>query len=137
MNKKAKILSVLLTIAAILVVSLALKTKPVKQFEKKDEARKEKVDMEKLRQNYKEKIKIIFAEYLALSESKDLSVEQLETVKNKLMELIVSPELRDLHIDLLFAIVKSQDFLTSGNESDKADSQKRINRIKENYSWIN
>lgn len=137
MNKKFKILAILLVVAAALIIALTLKTKPVKNVGEKSAVKKEKVDMEKLRQDYKAKIKDIFAEYLSLAEAENSTVEELEAVKSKLMALTVPPELRDLHVDLLFAIVKRQDFMASGNETDEAESQKRSDKIKADYNWIN
>ena len=133
MDKKFKILLVLLAIAISVVLYLIVSTKPV-NHSGVDEVKK--VDLVKLEKEYKEDVVDIFNDYSALIQGDEWSVRQLEEIKNRLLDLKVPTSLKDLHLNFVLAVVKMESYLQSNEEKDRIDSETLINDLEEDFDWL-
>ncbi len=145
MIKQIKILLVLFVIAIAAILYLIIASKPVNNLNGKDDkiqqaktqqARQE-VDLDQLKNDYKQKFKEVFDSYLSITQSTPFSIEEIYQIKNQLLDLKVPTEFKDLHIDFLFVITKMENFLETNNIVEKENSQELINKIKDNYNWLN
>jgi hypothetical protein len=137
MTKKIKILLVLSVVAISAVLYLIITSKPVNNNGKQANKEQVKVDLKKLEEEYKAGTKNILTDYSALLLSDNLSLEIVETDKNKLLGLKVPAEFKDLHLNFVLAVSKMEDYLKNGKDEDKAASQRMISEIKANYVWLN
>lgn len=137
MTKQIKFLLVLLVIAISAVSYLIVTSKPVNNIGKQTNKSQEKVDLKKLEEEYKTGTKNILTDYSALLESNNLNLEIVEADKNKLLDLKVPGQFKDLHLNFVLAVSKMEDYLKNGKEEDKADSQRMISEIKADYVWLN
>jgi hypothetical protein len=145
MSKQMKILSVLLIIAVLLVLYLIITAKPIARIQEKGDTQapfnslqaEDEIDLERLAKDYQEKVQMIFADFLLLAQDLEgTSVNQVESIKNQLLELRVPTQFKDLHLDLVLTINKMEEFLLNGNSEDKFFSQEMIEKIKESYDWL-
>ena len=93
--------------------------------------------MGKLESDYKAEAKSILDGYSQLSNNNGIDINEVKQVKNNFLALKVPTKFKDLHLDLVLAMVKMENFLTSGANEEKIASQQIVSRIKANYAWIN
>ena len=175
MSKTFKILILLISIAFLLVFYLVMSSQIITM--KPDEtaqapikkepvaAKAEKIDLQKLEENYKNRVKPIFKEFdelindfwPALSTSADSGIEttggkevaatvsgakedqvleKISELKISLMELTVPEELRDLHLGLVLSFSEIKNSIENNLEKDKEDGLALIKQIKAEYKWI-
>ena len=137
MSKKEKILLFLLimVLAAFLYLIITSESDVIKN---KEAVNLEKDDnyLEELRSNYKQKASEILSGYLELSEASNFNIEQINNIRNELLDLKVPAEYKDLHLSLILAINKMEDYLLTGVEQIKTESWQIINRARANYKWL-
>lgn len=131
-----KIIILLLIIALALAVYFIYNKKPAEEIGNKI-GKIEKIDPEKLENNYKAEVKLVFARFLVLAGRDDLSVLELRQVRDELLELKVPTKFKDLHLGFALAISRLENFLSGGDEKEKEISQDIIKKIKQDYDWIN
>lgn len=131
-----KIIILLLVAVLALAVYFIYNKKPVGEIGNKIE-KIEKVDTEKLENNYKAEVKLIFARFLVLAGRDDLSVLELRQVRDELLELKVPTKFKDLHLGFALAISRLENFLSGGDDKEKEISRDIIKKIKQDYDWIN
>jgi len=91
---------------------------------------------EALKSEYENNSSAIFSEYLELINSPTVAAEEVYAVKQKFLDLKVPVEYKNLHLNLVLALVKMENYLRAGQESDKLESQQLISRAAVNYSWL-
>lgn len=97
-----------------------------------------KIDLGLLEKNYKTQTKVILANYLRLAQDEEsLNIEQVRQTREQLLALKVPTQFKDLHLNLVLALTKMEDFLTGGDREKKIASQQLINEAKANYIWLN
>ena len=137
MSKKEKILLFLLimVLAAFLYLIITSESDVIKN---KEAVNLEKDDnyLEELRSNYKQKASEILSGYLELSEASNFNIEQINNIRNELLDLKVPAEYKDLHLSLILAINKMENYLLTGVEQIKIESWQIINRARANYKWL-
>lgn len=136
MSKKAKILILLSVIFFLLILYLLITAEPVKKMDLTDN-KFNTSQLERLTNNYQEQAGVIIANYLKLLKDDSYNLDQVKQIKDKLLELKVPTIFKNLHIDLVLALTKMENFLLEGKEPDKIESQRIINQIKADYSWLN
>lgn len=142
MNKKEKILLILVIAALTVALYLIATSSPVnntKQSAPDNQAGEEGqgIDLVKLEEDYEKEVKSIFADYLRLTAEADLDGARVKQIKNKLLALRTPTKFKDLHLNLVLAMVKMEDFFISGAAEEKVASQRLLSEIKANYIWIN
>lgn len=119
MSKKLKILVVLLIIILALFLYLALTSQPLDGGKVvKVNSQSDKIK-EKLVSDYKIKANGILADYWQLAEKKDAPAEEGEYLKNRLLELKVPADFKELHLNLVMALTKLEDYFKNGDEKEK------------------
>lgn len=96
-----------------------------------------KVDLVKLESEYKARTIVSLNGYLDLVQEQKLNREALEKIKNELLSIKVPTQFKDLHIDLVMAMVKMDNFLQDGKNDDKKISEEIIAKVKKTYPWLN
>lgn len=137
MSKKLKILVVLLVIILALFFYLVLTSQSLNGGEAvKGENESQKIK-EKLVSDYKNSANRILTDYWQLSQGKDVSAEEGEYLKNRLLELKVPADFKELHLNLVMALVKLENYWQTGDEGEKSESERLVNQAKLNYDWLN
>jgi len=98
---------------------------------------KNPVDLARLENNYKKNAKLIFNDFIQLTDGKDITLEQIKQIKARLLDLKVPADYKEFHIKLLLAIVKMENYLDNKNSTDKEESRKIISQTKLANPWIN
>lgn len=137
MGKQTKILLGLFIVALIIVLSWLLFFKPVKPVSGPAKNNIAQVDLKKLEEEYRVETKNILTDYSALLEANNLSIDKVEADKNKLLDLKVPVQFKDLHLNFVLAVSKMEDFLKNGKSEDRDASRRMISEIKTNYIWLN
>ncbi|MBI4812438.1 hypothetical protein HY798_03310 [Candidatus Falkowbacteria bacterium] len=139
MTKKEKILLILFILAFALSLYLAATSKPIadKRGRESGGALKEKVDLEKMENDYKKDAKLILDDYSRLAVAPNANIGEVEQMENKLLSLTVPAKFKDLHLNLVLAMTKMENFLRTGDAEEKTTSQQMIGQIKTDYDWIN
>ncbi|MDD5290827.1 MAG: hypothetical protein PHZ04_01800 [Patescibacteria group bacterium] len=136
MSKKLKILIVLLVIILALFLYLVLTSRPldggagVKANNQANEIK------EKLISDYKNNASRILTDYWQLAEGKDIPVEEGEYLKNRLLELKVPADFKELHLNLVMALTKLNNYLENGDEEEKEESEQMVNQSASEYDWL-
>jgi hypothetical protein len=167
MSNKAKILILLILLSFSTIFLLIFSSKPIKisDIPSNKNQKIKTVDLVKLESNYKDDVKKILIEYeqsigssseklistssindirtAGASENKTQSEEdksaKIAELKNKLLKLTVPPvsALMDLHVKLVLAFSKMENYLTSNNIKEYKESTESIKLAKNNYQWLN
>ncbi len=147
-SMRAKILFILLSVSFLLFLYLVISSRPIgykitmerqesiDTFDKTDQ-NLIKVDKKEQEQNYKQEVKPIFSQCEQLLNQEEISVEQIAPIKSNALDLIVPTEYKDLHLNLLLAITKLENFFKEGEDEEKLAYQQIINQLKERYDWLN
>jgi len=94
------------------------------------------VSADELRDNYKEGTRGILSQYLKIISGDEITVEQIENIRNQLLDLKVPTEFKDLHLNLVLALTKMETYLEKGDIDEKINSQQLISQAKANYKWL-
>src|SRR3989339_1654913 len=145
---KKTILSIcllILSLSLILYLIFSLKRVTVETgsdggAETKNTAVTDKVDLKKLEAGYKTQVKFVINEYEALigttTEPADGTADKIMELRNKLTDLSVPLELKNLHIDLVLAFSRMENYFRGGNEEDKDFSDDLLERAKNDHEWL-
>ena len=96
------------------------------------------VDMGLLAKAYKTEVKVILNNYLRQTQDKSiLTAEYAEQIKSQLLNLKMPTKFKDLHLNLVLALDKMEDYLIDGCEEKLQASQELVNQAKEEYEWLN
>ena len=137
MTKKNKIILIFFIFAFFLVLYLVVTSEKTDKNKQYAGQKIQKVDLGKLESDYKAEAKSILDGYSQLSNNNGIDINEVKQVKNNFLALKVPTKFKDLHLDLVLAMVKMENFLTSGANEEKIASQQIVSRIKANYAWIN
>lgn len=105
-------------------------------FLNREMMKNESVDSKKMEEAYKEEASRIVSEYFNLTESREYTSEPVDKIKQKLLDLTVPAEFKDLHLNLVLAMSQMEIFLDSGREEAKIASQELMTEAKANYGWL-
>jgi hypothetical protein len=89
-------------------------------------------------EGYRSKVKEIFNAYEELSRNNNLTAANIAEIKDKLIDFKGLPaKFKDLHINFVLAMDRAQDYLKAKDQQARDASQKIINQLKADYSWLN
>ncbi len=139
MSKNAKILIILLAVVVLAAIYLLFNLHSLARNKQEGAkvAQTSAVDLKKMETDYKARSKTILADYEKLAEEPDVKEAQIQGAKSRLLDLKVPTQFKDLHINLVLAMVKMEDFLKTGDANEKIASQQMINQAKASYGWLN
>jgi len=135
MNKKLKVLFLLLAVLLLLVLYLILTSESAREESRPAPAKNEAAVQ--LENNYTTKAKELFNDYSKMVQADSFTLEGLAALKNKILDLKVPTKFKELHINLVLALTKMENYLNSRNEQEKIFSQQMVNQLKADYSWLN
>lgn len=135
MTNKAKILTALLIISLSVVVYLV--TRPKIEQKKEVQKKEEKIDLFHLEQAYKSQTKLILANYLRLAQDETLALDIVGRTKDQLLNLKVPAQFKDLHLSLVLALDKMENYINNGDQAEKQKSFELIDKAKKDYDWLN
>lgn len=97
-----------------------------------------KVDLGLLEANYKIKTKLIFDNYQRLTQDPEsATVDQIRLTREQLLDLKVPAKFKQLHLDLVMAMSKMEDYINNGDGQKLLDSRQLVAAIKTNNAWLN
>jgi len=137
MSKKLKILIVLSVIILALFLYLVLTSRPLdggagaKAINQPDKTK------EKLVSDYKSGVNKFLADYWRVIEEKDISIEEGQRLKSRLLELKVPADFKELHLSLAMALTKLEDYLKNEDENGKEESRQMVGQATTSYDWLN
>jgi len=137
MSKKLKILIVLSVIILALFLYLVLTSRPLDGGAGANVDNQADEIREKLVSDYKNSVSRILTDYWQLVQGKDIPAEEGEYLKNRLLELKVPADFKELHLNLVMALVKLEDYLKNGDEKKKEESGQLVNQASSDYDWLN
>lgn len=144
MTNKAKFFIFFIIILLIVAVYLAVISKTAKQDQPEeknganiDNAVDAMLNLDLLKKSYKAETKVILANYLRIAQDETINVESVKRTKEQLLSLKVPTEFKDMHLNLVLALDKMENYLSSGDEADKLKSQEMIELEKTKYEWLN
>ncbi|OGF27397.1 hypothetical protein A2303_05410 [Candidatus Falkowbacteria bacterium RIFOXYB2_FULL_47_14] len=145
---KKTILSIglaLLSLSLILYLTFSLKRVTVRsgsegRTEIQNTAVTEKVDLKKLEAGYKTQVKFVIIDYEALigttTEPADGTADKIMELRNKLTDLSVPTELKNLHLDLVLAFSRMENYFRGGSQEEKDFSDDLLERAKNDHEWL-
>jgi len=137
MSKKLKILIVLSVIILALFLYLVLTSRPLdggagaKAINQPDKTK------EKLVSDYKSGVNKFLADYWRVIEEKDISIEEGQRLKSRLLELKVPADFKELHLSLAMALTKLEDYLKNEDENGKEESRQMVGQATTSYDCLN
>ena len=161
MDKKSKAIKYILSISLILVLYMLLtsdliKFKPGSELDAKGGA--SAVDLQVLNDEYKAGVKIIFAklndivddvnetslislpkdgeEAPLLAPSQEEILEKLLTSKEKLINLRLPTEYKELHLDLVLSFSRLENSIRNGSSEDKESGLLLVSKVTKDYPWL-
>jgi uncharacterized protein YpmS len=136
MSKNLKILIALLAVIAVLFLYLVLTSRPLDgNIELEANNQSEEINT-RLVNDYKNNANKILASYWQLSRDKEISIEECGYLKDRLLELKVPSDFKELHLNLVMAFDKLEDYLENGGEKEKAESKRIIEQAMADYEWL-
>ena len=124
---------IILILASVIILFSRAKTITLNRQEQTKAA----VDLVKLKSDYESNMHTIYKGFSQLVNADTSDLNQINDYKGKTLELRLPPEYKDLHIQMILAINKLENFIKTGKREDKLASQKIINDLNVKYTWLN
>lgn len=90
-----------------------------------------------IEEQYKESIKHIFPELEDMNDANSLDNGKLQDIKGDLLDLKVTKEYKELHVNMIMAVDGYINFLDTGDKNQADNSRKIVMEIKRSNSWLN
>ncbi len=136
MLKKQKILIFLLLILFFLILYLIFTSDSAKLSNNPAE-QEIGANSVSLENEYKLKTKECFSVFESLADTGGWTPENTAELKDKLLDLKVPAQFKDLHIKFIMALAGIEDYLIRKDENGKNASLQAANQMKADYSWLN
>jgi len=139
MTKKVKLFSllILLSILLILVLFLIFTSASAKKTYNNTNRSVKNLAVPVSDEDYKTKVKAIFALYEARAQNKAFSIENVSELKNQLLGLNVPAGFKNLHLNFVLALTRLEDYLNRKDEQVENSSFQMFNQLKADNSWLN
>ncbi|MCK4554592.1 hypothetical protein KAU19_06580 [Candidatus Parcubacteria bacterium] len=96
------------------------------------------IDMGLLTKAYQMEVKVILNNYLRQTQDESLlTINDVSRTKNSFLALKMPSKYKGLHLNLVLAMDKMEDYLLDGDEGKRLDSERLIKQAKEEYAWLN
>jgi len=136
MLKKQKILIFLLLTLLVLVLYLILTSESVEKINVTEQSQLVEEKIAQLETNYQAQAKPIFIDYEKLAGENNITVDKITELQNKLLALKVPAKFKELHIQLVQALDKMENYLNQKKLEEKTSSWQMINQLKASYGWL-
>ena len=131
---KKKYLFLILLILLVLLIALYIVFTPEKTdyYLKLEEsiAKESKVNVVINASDYKKEILPILNSYLDLLENNSFSEENILNLKTNILEIKVPKNYKELHLNIILALERMEEFIKTENEEDKISSVNLLNEAK-------
>jgi hypothetical protein len=134
MNKKTRNIFILF-IVLVLLVSIYL----LLSYESSDRPVAEEgiqQDAGAMAEKYTGQLKFLVADYREAISNDELDTEKIKNIKNSILDLMVPAQYRDLHVQIVLALVKMEEFVKNKDQAYKIESSNLINEALANNSWL-
>jgi len=91
----------------------------------------------KIEEEYRSGVRKVFSKLVEFEKKDEKSTATISEIKTELLNLRVPKEYKNLHVNILFSILKIEQYVSGGNPKEKAESEQYINRAKEENPWLN
>jgi len=135
MTKRERVLIILIFVFLLASVYLILISKPARKVDQLNLTSDNRA-IALMEEKYQEQAKNIFIDYEKLIADNNYALEQITQIKNKLLDLKTPAKFKELHLNLVLALMRMENWLIDKNESEKTKSQQIIDQIKIDYSWL-
>lgn len=133
--------NILILIIISLLATGCLNNESGKQQQEANQKNKQnnQVDLGLLGKTYQKEVKVVLNNYLRQSQDESLiTINFVEQTKNSLLALKGVPaEFRELHFNLVMAMNRMIEYLNTGDQSKRQESEQLIKQAKEDYDWLN
>ena len=136
MSKIIKILIIIILVVLIIILYLFLASKNITNHKLDNNYHNATTSIEELEKNYKNNTTKILNNYLMSKQAGNLTLENVQSIKNELLNLKVPAKHKELHLNMVLALDKFKSYLLSGNEKNKESSQDLINQAIADYDWL-
>lgn len=138
MTKRAKILIFLSLVPLVLISGLILTSESVKKTDNFSvQPAKNKITALP-EEDYQAQAKKIFSAYEKMTQDKNFTIEKIVELRGRLLAIKGLPaKFKELHLQFVSALDRMEDYLNQKDQQGKNTSQKIINQLKANYSWLN
>jgi hypothetical protein len=87
-------------------------------------------------EKYTGQLKFLVADYREAISNDELDTEKIKNIKNSILDLMVPAQYRDLHVQIVLALVKMEEFVKNKDQAYKIESSNLINEALANNSWL-
>lgn len=94
------------------------------------------VSKKEMRTEYEADIKNVTAEMEEALQSEQVPLSEVEEMKQKMFDMRVPGDYRDLHIQIVLAIDRLALFAADGEAASKAESRRMMDEVALKYKWI-
>ncbi|MBU0879697.1 MAG: hypothetical protein ABIJ83_04475 [Patescibacteria group bacterium] len=136
MNRKREQILISLIIVFLLIITYLIITSKTVQKVNQSNSATNNITTAQMEEKYQTQVKKISNYYEKLISTNDYTIDQITQTKNKLLNLQVPTKFKDLHINLVLALTRMENYLTNKDEAEKIIAQQLINQVKIDYSWI-
>lgn len=137
MNKKIKIMCILSIISIVIFFYLLFSSKKVFYNSQNNNQEEKVLDEFPEKENYQFNMATISKEYIKLEKNNEIVIEKVLEIKKQALDLKVTEEFKDLHLDIILALDKMIKFLEEGNIAKKSEKQEINNEIKAHFNLLN
>ncbi|MFH1233752.1 MAG: hypothetical protein V1649_03855 [Patescibacteria group bacterium] len=136
MIKKEQILIALFFVFLSATVCLMLTSMPIQKINNPNLALSN-ISIAQMENGYKAQAKNIFNDYTRLIINNNYTLDQITQIKNRLLNLKVPAKFKELHVNLVLALTRMENWLINKNESEKIACQQIVDQAKTDYDWLN
>lgn len=133
MLKKKNILILLVVFGLAVLVYLLLSSESADKKAVEDDGKNE---VSTIAIEYTSQMKDLVADYRQIIFNNELDIEKIEAIKNSILGLTVPAQYKDLHVQVILALIKMEEFIKGGSQNYKAESNNLINEALANNNWL-
>jgi hypothetical protein len=145
MHKRTSLIIIVLILILVFLLYLLSTAKQVNYRISREQDRKtaennqitEVVDRAELERDYRALTKSVFIQFEGLIENEEPDAEEINNLKNSVLNIVVPTEYKELHFELFQAISKFADFIASTDSKGKSIVLNMTREMKKNYDWLN
>lgn len=132
---------ILISVIFIFLLALYFTQSNQEQSQTADQGNEEQnntIDLGLLEKTYKMETKVILSNYLRQAQDEEfLTALFIKQTKDQLLGLLVPTKFKDLHINLILALTKAEEYFQDEDKEKLQESQVLINQAKKGHEWLN
>ena len=133
MIKKKNIFIFLIVLGLLFTTYLLLSSEPVDKQIVKDSSNRE---LNITTTEYVSQFKVLVNNYRQAVMSDELDALKVKTIREDILALVVPTQYKDLHVQIVLALIKMEEFIKGADQSYKIESNNLINEALANNNWL-